>query len=85
MSMRRRPLEDMPAAKFKQGDRVYYPHVRKTGTIQRIINAKDADDIRRQGYRYEVSFRGADYVWSVVESSLRPGRDQTKQQNSTHE
>lgn len=57
--------------KYPINTQVYYPRLRAHGTIVAIINLGDKEDIRRQGYRYEVEFRKTG-LWSLPESLLGP-------------
>lgn len=57
--------------KFKANDRVFYPYLNLTGTVLKVINQNDPDDVDAQGYRYEVSFKYGQEVWSVLESELK--------------
>ena len=60
----------MKRPQFKAGDRVTYD--RHDGIVECCINAKDVEDVRAQGYRYEAAF----YRWpesrSVPEHCLVP-------------
>lgn len=55
--------------KFKQGDRISYDG--RTGTIETVINRRDQQDTRIQGFRYEVSFAKGAELWSIPERCLR--------------
>ena len=58
----------MKKPKFVIGDKVYYEDLDKVGTIVKIINLDDAEDVKAQGYRFYVRFPKWDY--SVAQKDL---------------
>lgn len=55
--------------KYKINDSVFYPHLKKYGTVKSVINKNDSADLAMQGYRYEIYFDGHG-MWSVLERCL---------------
>jgi hypothetical protein len=55
---------------FTAGDRVRYG--RRTGAVLKCINARDAADVKIQGYRYEVSFDRGNELRSIPHHGLAP-------------
>jgi hypothetical protein len=56
---------------FHVGDRVYIPQLKTQGRITEVINAGDDEDIKQQGYRYEVATDFRKDLWSLLQASLR--------------
>lgn len=57
--------------KYEIGQSVFYPAEGRYGTVRKVINAGDREDIRQQGYRYEVFFRITGWTYSISEKCLR--------------
>lgn len=58
----------MKPNKFQNGDRVKVLATGKTGTIETCINLNDKEDVKAQGYRYEV--QSSRELWSIPENCL---------------
>ena len=56
--------------KFKVGDIVYYPTRKMKLEVVRIINQKDPQDVKQQGFRYELRSKYRSFLESVPERFL---------------